>query len=371
MKAQDSITGRSLSRRRLLKTLGTGIAAVGVGAPDAARAQQTGGAGRRVTGNMVLATWGGRYSKAMKDFFLTPFSQESGVTAQTVDAPGGFVPMLQAQAKASNVTWDLVDVGEADSLFLLDNGLVQPLPADVKADLVAAVGAQHVADHGISFAAFGWVIAANRKTAKRIPTTPAEFFDVQNVPGRRTMYGEDQLTAVLYALQADGVARNQLYPPDLDRAYRKLDQIKKSVAVWWRTGDQSQQVFRDQEVDMGLMWDGRAAGVINQGVDLALSFEGTPISRDLLVVPTNAPNAAAAFEFLRWYATHPVEGGKWIREMGYGVANPKAYEHVPQEIAQRSAYYPPNFAKGFLVDTRWQSQRRSELVKRWTQWLSQ
>jgi putative spermidine/putrescine transport system substrate-binding protein len=369
MSTVDRIGDHRLSRRRLLTGLGAGLASTGLLVKPAA--SQTGPARRRVTGTMVLATWGGRYSKAMKDVFLAPFSQETGVTAQTVDAPGGFVPMLQAQHKAGNVTWDLVDVGEADSLYLLDNGLIQPLPGDVKADLIAAVGEPHVADHGISFAAFGWVIASNRKTAKRVATTPAEFFDVKNFPGRRTMYGDDQSTGVLYALQADGVPRNRLYPPDLDRAYRKLDQIKPSVAVWWRTGDQSQQVFRDREVDMGLLWDGRAAGVIDQGVDLELSFEGSLISRDLLVVPTSAPNAAAAFEFLRWYATHPAEGGKWIRAMGYGVANPKAYEHVPPEVAQRSAYYPPNFAKGVLINARWQSQHRAELVKRWTQWLSQ
>jgi putative spermidine/putrescine transport system substrate-binding protein len=371
MKTVDSQDDHRLSRRRFLTRVGAGIAATAAAAPLAARAQQAPGARRKVSGTMVLATWGGRYSKAMKDIFLTPFAQETGVSPQTVDAPGGFVPMLQAQAKAGNVTWDLVDVGEADSLFLLDNGLIQPFPADVKADLVAAVGEQHVADHGISFAAFGWVIATNKKTAKKVPATPAEFFDTQNFPGRRTMYGEDQLTGVLYALQADGVPRNQLYPPDLDRAYRKLDKIKPGVAVWWRTGDQSQQVFRDNEVAMGLLWDGRAAGVIDQGVDLDLAFEGSPISRDLLVVPAKAPNAAAAFEFLRWYATHPAEGGKWIQAMGYGVANPKAYEHVPPKIAQRSAYYPPNFAKGFLVNARWQSQHRADLVKRWTQWLSQ
>ena len=100
MDTPDSTKDRPLSRRRLLKALGTGLAAVGLGVPDAARAQQPGAGRRRVSGNMVLATWGGRYSKAMKDIFLTPFSQESGVTAQTVDAPGGFVPMLQAQAKA-------------------------------------------------------------------------------------------------------------------------------------------------------------------------------------------------------------------------------------------------------------------------------
>src|SRR5207247_1320004 len=86
MDTPDSTKDRPLSRRRLLKALGTGLAAVGLGVPDAARAQQPGAGRRRVSGNMVLATWGGRYSKAMKDIFLTPFSQESGVTAHPDDA---------------------------------------------------------------------------------------------------------------------------------------------------------------------------------------------------------------------------------------------------------------------------------------------
>jgi len=134
MKTVDPLSDRPISRRRVLTALGAGVAAAAASAPLAAVAQQASPARRKVTGNMVLATWGGRYSKAMKDVFLSPFSQETGITPQTVDAPGGFVPMLQAQAKAGNVTWDIVDVGEADSLYLLDNGLVQPLPADVKAD---------------------------------------------------------------------------------------------------------------------------------------------------------------------------------------------------------------------------------------------
>jgi putative spermidine/putrescine transport system substrate-binding protein len=36
------------------------------------------------------------------------------------------------------------------------------------------------------------------------------------------------------ALLADGVAPDKLYPLDLDRAFKKLDTIKKNT-IWWAT----------------------------------------------------------------------------------------------------------------------------------------
>src|SRR5262249_34032708 len=116
MNTADPISDRRISRRRVLASFGAGLAAAAA-PPRTARGQRAGAPRGRVTGSMVLASWGGRYSRAMKDIFLTPFAQETGVVPQTVDAPGGFVPMLQAQAKAGNVTWDLIDCGESDSLF--------------------------------------------------------------------------------------------------------------------------------------------------------------------------------------------------------------------------------------------------------------
>src|SRR5678815_1824073 len=47
-----------------------------------------------------------------------------------------------------------------------------------------------------------------------------------------------------FALLADGVAPDRLYPIAVDRAYRKLDQIKQHVAAWWKTGAQwAQRLF--------------------------------------------------------------------------------------------------------------------------------
>jgi putative spermidine/putrescine transport system substrate-binding protein len=322
------------------------------------------------SGPLVVATWGGAYSDAFREAFAAPFSEETGVEVQIVDAPGGYNAMLEAQAAAGNVTWDLVDLGEEDALALVDAGLVQPLPDDVKADLVEAVGAENVTDHGVSFASYGSVIACNAAAAEACPATPAEFWDVEAFPGRRTMYGDGWSDALVYALLADGVAKEGLFPLDVDRAFAKLDEIKPNIDVWWTTGDQSQQIFRDEEVVMGVLWDGRASGLREQGVDIQLSFEGSPIARDLLVVPTDAPNAEAAFEFLRWYASHPEAGAVWIEAMGYGVANPEAYGELPAEATADMGGAPANMAKGVVVDVEWARQNRAEVLARWTEWLA-
>lgn len=319
---------------------------------------------------MVVATWGGAYTDAFREAFADPFSEETGVEIQIVDAPGGYNAMLEAQAAAGNVTWDLVDLGEEDALALVDAGLLQPLPDDLKSDLIEAVGEENVTDYGISFASYGSVIACNAAAAEACPKTPAEFWDVEGFPGRRTMYSDGWSDALVYALQADGVAKDELYPLDVDRAFAKLDEIKPHINVWWTAGDQSQQIFRDEEVVMGILWDGRAAGLRDQGVDIQLSFEGSPISRDLLVVPTDAPNAEAAFEFLRWYATHPEAGALWIETMGYGVANPDAYSNVPAEITADMGGSPENMAKGVILDVEWSRQNREEVLPRWTEWLA-
>ena len=52
------------------------------------------------------------------------------------------------------------------------------------------------------------------------------------------------------ALIADGVPMDKLYPLDVDRAFKKLEQLKPHVLVWWSSGAQSAQVLKDGEVDM-------------------------------------------------------------------------------------------------------------------------
>ena len=66
---------------------------------------------------------------------------------------------------------------------------------------------------------------------------------------------------LLIALLADGVPMDKLYPLDVDRAFRKLEQIKPDIATWWTSGGQSAQLISDGEVDMIQAWNGRITAV--------------------------------------------------------------------------------------------------------------
>ena len=329
------------------------------------------GSGGGQGGSLVMASWGGEYSAAVEEELFEPFSEETGISAQTDDAPGQQLAKLQAMDKAGNVTWDIVDLGQEDALALGEMGLVRKLPDDVKADLVAAVGKENVTDYGISFASYADVFVCSTESVSACPENSEQFWDVQQFEGRRTMYADDPLQNVVYALEADGVPENKLFPPDLDRAFAKLDEIKPHVDVWWSTGDQSQQIFRDEEVNMGIMWDGRASQLGEQGVEVSTSYDGTMLSRDLLVVPTDAPNPEAAFEFLRWYANSPKEGAAWMERMRYGVANPKAMKYLPDDVAALIVTNPKNMSQVVPMDVEWAVSHREELTERWNDWLSE
>jgi putative spermidine/putrescine transport system substrate-binding protein len=64
-----------------------------------------------------------------------------------------------------------------------------------------------------------------------------------------------------FALMADGVRRPRSMivlstPEGVDRAFAKLDTIKKDV-VWWEAGAQPPQLLADGEVVMTTAYNGR------------------------------------------------------------------------------------------------------------------
>ena len=64
------------------------------------------------------------------------------------------------------------------------------------------------------------------------------------------------------ALMADGVPMNKVYevlsaPGGIERAIKKIKEIKPNIAVWWSSGAQHASLMKDGEVDMITGWNGR------------------------------------------------------------------------------------------------------------------
>lgn len=93
---------------------------------------------------------------------------------------------------------------------------------------------------------------------------------------------------------ADGVAADKLYPLDVDRALKKLASIRENI-VFWDTGARTQQLIESKEVDMAVMWNGRALAGVKNGAPFAPMWEDFTPVYDTLGVPKGAKNPR-----LRW-----------------------------------------------------------------------
>jgi len=313
--------------------------------------------------------WGGAYTEADVQAFLQPFAEEYGIDYQTVDAPAEMLAKLQAMEDAGDVTVDTIDAGAETAFQAWDEGLLEPLPEDVKADLIAACGEELVADFGVAIASYADVMACNADAVERCPTTPAEFWDVENFPGPRMLGIDDWYQNLMFALLADGVPPDELFPLDIDRGFAKLDELKPHVDVWYASGEQSQQVLRDEEVVMAYMWDGRAWGLEDQGVNMEIAYDGATYAYDYYIVPKDAPNKEAAFAFLRWYATHPQAQAEWMSLIGYGTCNPDAYETLEPEVSERLV--GAHFDQAVPVDFGWLAEVGPEVRERWYAWIGE
>jgi spermidine/putrescine-binding protein len=73
---------------------------------------------------------------------------------------------------------------------------------------------------------------------------------------------------------ADGVASRDVFPLDIPRAIRKLQQIKPHIKVWPDSGNQQEQIMVNREVGIQYLWNGRAYVLKKKALsDLQLIWE--------------------------------------------------------------------------------------------------
>ena len=147
----------------------------------------------------------------------------------------------------------------------------------------------------------------------------ADLFNVKKFPGKRCFYKWSFAGVLEATLLADGVKPDELYPLDLNRAFKKLDTIKKDI-VWWSTGAQSQQQLASGQCPISLMWNGRVQALEDSGVPVAMSWDDNLTTGDMLVIPKGAPNIAAARKFIA-YATSAEAQAKFATATGYAPVN--------------------------------------------------
>ncbi|MCX7889607.1 MAG: ABC transporter substrate-binding protein [Rhodobacteraceae bacterium] len=346
----------------------------------------TGWAAAASAGDLTVMSWGGAYGAAQTEAHVKPFAAKTGIPTVMVDSDNPAAP-IKAMVEANNVTVDVASVEYADAIRLCDEGLLEPIDASTLPPGSDGTPATEdflpgaITDCGVSTDIWATVYAydTTKFPADAAPKTAADFFDLEKFPGKRGL--RKGAKAVLeFALLADGVAPADVYatlstPEGVDRAFAKLDTIKKDV-VWWEAGAQPPQLLADGEVVMSTAYNGRIFNAaVAEGKPFQIVWDGQIYENEMYVVPKGAPNKDQAMEFIR-FATSTDGLRAQAQNISYGPARRSAlkeeliFKDGKTVMGPHLPTAPENMKNALESSWEFWVDRDAELNERFNAWLA-
>ncbi|WP_374289957.1 ABC transporter substrate-binding protein [Paenirhodobacter enshiensis] len=341
--------------------------------------------GAAAQADVVVMSWGGSYGKAQTEAYVKPFAEKFGIKTTMIDADNPATP-IKAQVEAGNVSVDIASLEYADAVRMCDEGLLEPIDASKLAPAPDGTPATEdflpgaLTDCGVSTDIWANVYAYDStKFPGEKPTTIADFFDTKKFPGKRGVNKRPKAVLEI-ALMADGVPAADVYkvlatPEGLDRAFKKLDTIKKDI-VWWEAGAQAPQLLADGEVVMTTAYNGRIFNAVaDEHKPFVIVWDGQVYENEMFAIPKGAPHAEDAMKFLAFSTS--TEGlrrsAQWI---SYGPARKSAlkedllFHDGKTEMLPNLPTYPGNMKNALETSMEFWVDHQTELSERFNAWLA-
>jgi len=318
---------------------------------------------------VVVCSYGGSYQEAERKAFFEPFEKETGIKVREAEWSGEY-SKLKAMVESGTIVWDLVTVAEGSTIARgISEGVFEPIDYKILDRNKYFVDA--VTDYSVGIDFYSTVLGYNSKDyapGVKHPSSWADFWDTKNYPGARSLRN-DPRTTLEFALLADGVSMDKIYPLDIDRAFNSLDRIKGSVKVWWTSGHQPAQLLADREVKLVSAFNGRIwTAATKDSMPLNVDWNQGCLDLDSWVIVKGTKNYDAAMALIE-FSSRPEVQIELTKYINYGPTNPEAYNHLSQSARTVLPTSPENRPKQFVFNGKWWAQNESKVVERWNQWL--
>jgi len=335
-----------VSRRTVLGGIGA-AATIGLAIPSIGRAQ---------SGQMIVATGGGKLEDAYRKVLFAPWKEQSGFDIITAANEGA---QLKAMVEQGRTEWDLIQ-GPAEALVVYGKeGLLEPLSyAGIDKSKIVP---EAVHEHFVLTDLAAYHVAWNTNNVTANP--PKNWVELWALDGRISLWQKPYQTLEA-ALLADGVAPADLYPLDLDRAFASLDKIKSKL-VWWNSGAQGAQLLLDGEVDAGAIWNGRVHEPKMSGAPVDYSFDQAVLVSDAWAVPKGAPNKDKAMELIALLMSPQVQAD-FAMAIPYGPTNRDALALLGDDV---KATLPAAGSDNVLLDVDYWAENGAAATERFNTWL--
>lgn len=346
-----------MQRRTVIAGLGC-VALAGIGRAKAQNAPPK-------PSQIVVNASGGAMATALRKAYWNGFEKEYGI--RIVDTSPTDFGKLRAMVESGNVEWAVTEIGGQDAIRAVRMGLVEKIDPKI----VDRSGFPEQARNEMYYTSslYSTVLAYRTDVFKdgKHPKGWAEFWDVKKFPGPRSLRNHP-VDNLEFALIADGVPLDKVYPIDMDRAFKKLDEIKPHVTVWWTTGAQPAQLLVDKEVVLATGWNGRFFDVIKKDAPIGIEWTGGSIKTGTFVIPKGAKDAYWGQKVLAWMSD-PKRQAVYATELGYPGPHLETTKYIDPKVAPQMPNYPENLKKQFWNDQEWWDENGQKAAERWNQWL--
>lgn len=317
---------------------------------------------------LTINGYGGTVWDAIAKYIHAPYTANTGVKVVNTTQPN--LAQLKAMVEGGEMIYEALELNSQEYVTAVKNGWIEEVDYSL-ADPQNVQPPQAKKSHGVVFATFSTILGyrTDKFPPGKEPKSWADFWNVKDFPGPRAM--QNSVTTNLeFALMADGVAKEDVYTvlatdEGIDRAFRKLDEIKPHVVKWWNTGAETVQLLAEGEVVMTSAWNGRIFELTKTKPVKAVWNQGI-LDYTVLAIPKGNKLAKETMKyFTAW--NHPERIAEFVKISPYPSFLPGIDKFLPAELA---ANLPSTNAPVQLVaDSEFWDSRREKLIERWNAWL--
>jgi putative spermidine/putrescine transport system substrate-binding protein len=324
------------------------------------------GQAEAAAGEIVMWNWGGQSEQCHTSAIGNAFTAETGMPLK-FDTSGPLQGKIKEMVDSGNVTADVCDADLFDAVALGKTGHLEPIDYTVVDKTKTIEG--YALEHGISIILYGYAFMYDTEAyPDGAPTSWADFFDTAKFPGTRSLYkwANGSLEA---ALMADGVAKDALYPIDMDRALAKIKAIKADT-IYWGAGSEAQQMIVNGEVSMGMIWQNRGRSIeMETNGRYKMVMNGALAMPGAYIVPKGNPGGPAVMKFIATAQSVPAQLDLFAC-LGMTPTNPEAIAALAEADQPYSITSAANLPGVALNDPTWWGENTDMAVNAFLEAIS-
>jgi putative spermidine/putrescine transport system substrate-binding protein len=270
-----------------------------------------------------------------------------------------------AMVNTASAEWDMIDFDGYSTVGLIDAGTPPAKLASWvrRCDLVDAKYQDYAAGSYAYSVVLGW--------SKKLSATPknwADFFDTKTFPGKRAFPKTIYAGTAEIALLADGVPKDKIYPLDFDRAFAKLNTIKKDL-IFYDSYAQGQQYLVQGSASMIATANSRMIELVSGGQKVGYTYQDAILYPwGAFAMPQHGPAPDVANALIDFLST-PEQQAAVAKNLFLGPTVSKAFDLLTAAERSQQPNSDDNKAKQLTVNTATAAKQDPEYVKRFTAWL--